>query len=135
MILIDKKQLLSDIVNLKIPLGISSQDIDATYIDVDPIYVEGYCAGKQQREAEIINIINKQQEFKQRVSELEKSKKKRKFRAMTTDEHCNQTACRKCEYYDNTYGCYYGKFNHVNVIHSQPYKEKDGKYIAVEVIE
>lgn len=125
MTLIGKEQLLSDINNLTTLLGVSSQDID-----VDPIYVEGYCAGKSEMQSKIIDIINKQ-----RFTELAKPKKKRKFRAMTTDEHCNQTACRKCEYYDNTYGCYYGKFNHVNVIHNQPYKEKDGKYILVEVEE
>lgn len=85
MILIDKKQLLSDIVNLKIPLGISSQDIDATYIDVDPIYVEGYCAGKSEMQSKIIDIINKQ-----RFTELEKPKKKRKFRAMTNGEYCSK---------------------------------------------
>ena len=32
MILIDKEQLLGDIDNLKMPIGISSQDIDATYV-------------------------------------------------------------------------------------------------------
>ena len=128
MILIDKEQLLSDIVNLKIPLGISSQDIDATYIDVDPIYVEGYCAGKSEMQSKIIDIINKQ-----RVTELEKPKKRHKLKFMTAEECCNQTACQKCEYYDNTYGCYYAKFNHVNITCSQPYRKRNGKYILVEV--
>ena len=78
MTLIDKKQLLSDIVNLKMPLGISSQDVDATYF-------EGYWAGKSQMQSKIIDIINKQ-----RVAELEKPKKKRKFRAMTNGEYCDK---------------------------------------------
>ena len=41
--LIDKERLLNNIVNLKMPIGISSQDVDATYMG-------GYCAGKRQRE-------------------------------------------------------------------------------------
>lgn len=120
MILIDKEQLLGDIDNLKMPLGISSQDVDATYM-------EGYCAGKSEMQSKIIDIINKQ-----RVTELAKPKKKHKFRAMTIDEHCNQTACQKCVYYDNTYGCYYRKFNHITT-YSQPYRKTNGKYILVEI--
>lgn len=83
----------------------------------------------------ITELKQENSELKQRVAELEKPKKKRKFRVMTTEEHCNQTACQKCEYYDNTYGCYYGKFNHVNVIHSQPYRKTNGKYVLTKVEE
>lgn len=83
----------------------------------------------------ITELKQENSELRKQVAELKKPKKRHKFRLMTTDEHCNQTACRKCEYYDTTYGCYYGRFNHVNVTHSQPYKEKDGKYILIEVKE
>lgn len=84
----------------------------------------------------ITELKQENNELKQRVAELENaSKKKRKFKLMTIDEHCNQTACQKCEYYERTYGCYYGRFNHVNVIHSQPYRKRDGKYVLVKVKE
>lgn len=130
MILIDKKQLLSDIVNLEMPLGISSKGVDATYM-------EGYWAGKQQREVEIINIINKQQEFKQRVSELEKPKKKHKFRAMTNSEFCSKHKdCYTCPEYNkgNMMDICYRSMHGV-VTGTELYRTTNGKYIAVEVIE
>lgn len=110
MILIDKEQLLSDIVNLPSQLGISSKGVDATYMD-------GYLSGKAQRQLEIIDIVNKQQ-----VAELEKPKKKRKFRAMTVSEWCSKGIFHKSEYYLDERG-------------KMPYKTKDGKYILREVKE
>lgn len=127
MTLIDKKQLLSDIVNLKMSIGISSQDIDATYIDVDPIYVEGYCAGKSEMQSKIIDIINKQ-----RVAELEKPKKKRKFRAMTNGEYCYKYSfCGECPMFDKrTNDCSTPFFKDNDL-----FRTKNGKYILVEVKE
>lgn len=127
MTLIDKKQLLSDIVNLKMPLSISSQGVDATYMD-------GYWEGKKQRESEIIDIINKQ-----RVAELEKPKKKRKFRAMTNSEFWRtyvsgeNFCCRNCSLCRHTDICELAQ--NWNSISKKPYKTKDGKYILIEVKE
>lgn len=118
------------------PLGISSKGVDATYVDAT--YMEGYWAGKQQREAEITNIINKQQEFKQRVSELEKSKKKHKLRAMTNKECCNKwlknhndyaEPVRECPLNEGCSWCYEcGK-------DEEPRRLPNGKYILIEVKE
>lgn len=69
---------------------------------------------------------------------LEKmSKKKRKFRAMTIGEYCEQAECKKCEYHYGAFYCAYSKFNetHNGREHSKPYKTKDGKYIFIEVKE
>lgn len=63
-------------------------------------------------------------ELKQRVAELENSKKKRKFKFMTVKEYCNQTDCQKCE---RCYNMFYDK--------TKPYKTKNGKYILREVKE
>lgn len=125
MTLIDKKQLLSDIVNLTMPIGISSKSVDATYMD-------GYLEEKKQRESEIIDIINKQQ-----AVELEKPKKKRKFRAMTIEEYCAKGNCGKCEYHNGWFYCDYLDFNKVNrgQDKKEPYKIKNGKYIMIEVKE
>ena len=125
MTLIDKKQLLSDIVNLPSQLGISSKGVDATYMD-------GYLSGKAQRQLEIIDIINKQ-----RVSELEKPKKKRKFKIMTEKEWCDKTNCKKCEYFKDSGFCEYLQFNEIIIteMSNTPYKTKAGKYILIEVKE
>ena len=120
MTLIDKKQLLSDIVNLKMPLGISSQDVDATYF-------EGYWAGKSQMQSKIIDIINKQQ-----AAELEKPKKKRKFRAMTCSEFCKKFSfCGECPEYDKYKNACCAPYIKDNDL----YRTQDGKYIMVEVKE
>lgn len=117
MSLINKEQLLSDIVNLPSPLGISSNGVDSTYM-------EGYLTGKAQRQFEIIDIINKQQT----------KKPKRKFRAMTNAEFC-----RKWEAKHN--GRCFGKYEFCPLYYSdfcqtsEPYKTKAGKYILIEVKE
>lgn len=65
---------------------------------------------------------------------LEKmSKKKRKFRAMTINEHCSK-GCSTCEYKFKMF-CFYHNVTGINRIEKSdtPYKTKDGKYILVEV--
>lgn len=83
----------------------------------------------------ITELKQENNELRQRVAELEKPKKRHKLKFMTVEEYCNQTACQKCEYYDNTYGCYYRKFNHVNVTCRRPYRKTNGKYILTKVEE
>lgn len=106
MTLINKEQLLSDIVNLPSPLGISSNSVDATYM-------EGYLTGKAQRQVEIIDIINKQQKFKNLAmnTNISNKKTKRKFRAMTVQEWWDKTNCEECEYCSGSVFCDYLKFN------------------------
>lgn len=130
MTLINKEQLLSDIVNLPSPLGISSNGVDATYM-------EGYLTGKAQRQFEIIDIINKQQKFKNLATDtnVPTKKRKRKFRAMTINEHCSK-GCSTCEYSYRIY-CNYlsvtGIYRHKEG--DTPYKTRAGKYILIEVKE
>lgn len=62
--------------------------------------------------------------LKQKVTELKNPKKKRNFKFMTVQEHCNQTDCQKCE---RCYNLFYDK--------DKPYKSQDGKYILREVKE
>lgn len=71
--------------------------------------------------------------IQKRYDELEKPKKKRKFRAMTINEHCSK-GCSTCEYsykifcdYQNVTGTYRHKEG------DTPYKTRAGKYILVEV--
>lgn len=61
------------------------------------------------------------------------SKKKRKFRAMTINEHCSK-GCSTCEYKFKMF-CFYHNVTGINRIERSdtPYKTKDGKYILVEV--
>lgn len=61
------------------------------------------------------------------------SKKKRKFRAMTVNEHCNQIDCQKCEYCKDSVFCEYLQFNRTMI--NTPYKTKVGKYTLCEVKE
>ena len=63
-------------------------------------------------------------ELKQRVTEFEKPKKKRKFKFMTVKEYCNQTDCQKCE---RCFNMFYDR--------TKSYRAKDGKYILREVKE
>lgn len=91
----------------------------------------------------ITKLKQENNKLKQRIAELEKPKKKRKFRAMTNGEYCTyrKTGCNGCEYrqsltyYD--YYCDYSNFNKVNQERDEnkPYKTKDGKYILIEVEE
>lgn len=67
---------------------------------------------------------------------LKISKKKRKFRAMTVEEHCDKVGdCKKCSYCPDTIFCDYMKYNGIVKMKTSvtPYKTKDGKYILVEV--
>ena len=88
---------------------------------------------------EIIALKQENNELKQRVAELEKPKKKRKFRAITNVEFCRTSACNEnfdcsncslfhysglCELADNW-----------KSVSEKPYKTKDGKYIFIEVRE
>lgn len=63
---------------------------------------------------------------------ISKSKKKRKFRAMTNGEFCSKhkycSTCPECN--KDTYYCY--MFMH-GICSMAPYKTKDGKYILIEV--
>lgn len=86
-----------------------------------------------------LNINDLTQEERNQI--ISKSKKKRKFRAMTISEHCTyrKTGCNGCEYRQSLtywdYYCDYSDFNQVNKWHdrNKPYKTKDGKYILIEV--
>lgn len=67
---------------------------------------------------------------------LEKmSKKKRKLRAMTINEHCSK-GCSTCEYKFKMF-CFYHTITGINRIERSdtPYKTKDGKYLYIEVKE
>lgn len=79
-----------------------------------------------------VNINRLTQEERNQL--ISKSKKKRKFRAMTIGEHCDYTRprCRDCEYFRSLYYCDYSKFHKVQN-GREPYKTKDGKYILIEV--
>lgn len=85
----------------------------------------------------ITELKQENSKLKQRVAELEKPKKKRKFRAMTIGEYCTEENCKKCEYYRDWFYCDYLDFNKVNRGRDKkkPYKTKDGKYILIEVKE
>ena len=86
----------------------------------------------------ITELKQENSKLKQRVAELENaSKKKRKLRAMTIGEYCEQAECKKCEYHYGAFYCAYSNFNgiHNGREHSKSYKTKDGKYILIEVKE
>lgn len=86
---------------------------------------------------EIVALKQENNELKKRVAELEKPKKKRKFRAMTINEHCTgeKKKCEGCEYNRNWWYCAYSNFNKViqERDKNKPYKTRDGKYILIEV--
>lgn len=83
----------------------------------------------------ITELKQENSKLKQQVAELEKPKKKRKFRAMT-----NEKFCRKWEAKHN--GRCFGKYEPCPLYYSvtfcqtsEPYKTKAGKYILIEVAE
>ncbi len=83
----------------------------------------------------ITELKQENSKLKQRVAELEKPKKKRKFRAMTVKEDCDKVGdCKKCSYCFDTIFCDYMKFNGIVKMKTSvtPYKTKDGKYIFIE---
>lgn len=84
----------------------------------------------------ITELKQENSKLKQRVAELEKPKKKRKFRAMTKGEWCTKK-CPECEYHYAIICCDYSEFNgiHKGLGNSKPYKKRNGKYILVEVKE
>ena len=88
---------------------------------------------------EIMELKQGNNELKKRVAELEKPKKKRKFRAMAIGEHCTgeKTKCEDCEYYRSWWYCDYSDFNQVHRGRekNKPYKKRNGKYILIEVTE
>lgn len=86
-----------------------------------------------------IELMNKTEELKQensklkkRVAELEKPKKKRKFRAMTCAEFCRKYRfCGECPMYDKrTNDCSTPFFKD-----NDPFRTKNGKYKLIEVKE
>lgn len=85
----------------------------------------------------ITELKQENSKLKQRVAELEKPKKKRKFRAITYGDICSKwkeihTFCRKDEVKCPFFGvvdCISRDFK------AKPYKTKDGKYILIEVKE
>lgn len=83
----------------------------------------------------ITELKQENSELKKRVAELERPKKKRKFRAMTIGEYCEQAECKKCEYHYGAFYCDYSNFNGIHREHSKPYKKRNGKYILREVKE
>lgn len=83
----------------------------------------------------IMKLKQENSKLKQRVAELERPKKKRKFRAMTIGEYCEQAECKKCEYHYGAFYCDYSNFNGIHREHSKPYKKRNGKYILREVKE
>lgn len=80
----------------------------------------------------ITELKQENNELKQRVAELEKPKKKRKFRAMTNLEFCisHTSRCISCPMLFNcpVRSSYSEDLN-------KPYQTKDGKYILIEVKE
>lgn len=80
----------------------------------------------------ITELKQENSKLKQQVAELEKPKKKRKFRVMTFGEFCyKHRICRQCPMYDNiTYSCIAPYFES-----NDPFRTKNGKYILIEVKE
>lgn len=85
----------------------------------------------------ITELKQENSELKKRVAELEKPKKKRKFRAMTKGEWCVPKRCPECEYHYAIFHCDYSEFNGIpkELSKSKPYKKRNGKYILIEVKE
>lgn len=85
----------------------------------------------------ITQLKQENSKLKQRVAELEKPKKKRKFKIMTVKEWCDKTNCKKCEYCKDSAFCEYLQFNKIIMMRmsNTPYKTKAGKYILIEVAE
>lgn len=85
----------------------------------------------------ITELKQENSKLKQRVAELEKPKKKRKFRVMTNVEFCRIYACGKdfdcsdCSLFHHIDDCELADNSNLE----KPYKTKDGKYILIEVKE
>lgn len=79
-----------------------------------------------------LELKQENSELKKRVAELEKPKKKHKFRAMTCDEFCHKYSfCGECPMYDKRIddcSTPYFKGNDL-------FRTKNGKYIMIEVKE
>lgn len=76
----------------------------------------------------ITELKQENNKLKQRVAELEKPKKKRKFRAMTNEEYCNKHKyCTNCPFNK----CYSWCDECDN--NSKPCQLPNGKYILTEV--
>lgn len=86
---------------------------------------------------EIVALKQENNELKKRVAELEKPKRKRKFRAMTNAEFCGTYAgekdfdCSNCSLFHYSGVCELTDIS----ISEKPYKTKDGKYILIEAKE
>lgn len=80
----------------------------------------------------ITELKQENNELKQRVAELEKPKKKRKFRAMTNLEFCisHTSRCISCPM---LFSCPVRSSYSEDL--NKPYQTKDGKYILIEVKE
>lgn len=80
----------------------------------------------------ITELKQENNELKQRVAELEKPKKKRKFRAMTNLEFCisHTSRCISCPM---LFSCPVRSLYSEDL--NKPYQTKDGKYILIEVKE
>ena len=85
----------------------------------------------------ITELKQENSKLKQRVAELERPKKKHKFRAMTKGEWCVPKRCPECEYHYAIFHCDYLEFNGIpkGLGNSKPYKKRNGKYILIEVKE
>lgn len=82
----------------------------------------------------ITELKQENSKLKQRVAELEKPKKKRKFRAMTNEEYCNKHKyCNDCPEYKGDINRCYG-FMH-GIANIEPYRTTNGKYILIKVKE
>lgn len=79
---------------------------------------------------EITKLKQENSKLKQRVAELEKPKKKRKFRAMANQEYCNKrNNCTDC-----VFNKYYSWCDG-NGRGGEPCELPNGKYILIEVKE
>lgn len=79
-----------------------------------------------------LELKQENSELKQRVAELEKPKKKRKFRAMTCSEFCKKFSfCGECPEYDKYKNACCAPYIKDNDLH----RTQDGKYILIEVKE
>lgn len=86
-----------------------------------------------------LELKQENSELKKRVAELEKPKKKHKFRAMTNSEFCGTYACDEnfdcedCSLYRQADVCELSE--EWKLKSEKPYKSRNGKYILIEVKE
>lgn len=77
----------------------------------------------------ITKLKQENNKLKQRIAELEKPKKKRKFRAMTCREFCRKyKSCENCPEYNSLFCCDIM----CAIDGAAPYKTKYNKYILIE---